>query len=271
MKKLSKQEIQIIELKLLKEFHEFCESNSLRYSLCGGTLLGAVRHNGFIPWDDDIDVLMPQEDYDRFIEIASSQNSAFGLIYHGNTPTYFDFCAKIYDKTTIIEDELMDYHNMGLGIHIDVCPIKPLGSSYDVALKKYNSLMLYRELLVTKNWKHYVKSKTRKWYYEPARFILFLVGKVFNGDKLMKKMEDEYKKLDISNSLFAGCVYGSYREKEIMKIEAFQEFVLMPFESNEFYCIKNYDIYLSRLYGDYMKLPSEEKRKSHHYFTAYLK
>jgi len=271
MNKISKVEIQKAELNLLQEFHEFCQSNGLKYSLCGGTLLGAVRHKGFIPWDDDVDVLMLQEDFDKFINIASSQNTAFGLIYHGNTPTYFDFVAKIYDKNTLIEDELMDYQNMGLGLHIDVCPIKLLGSSYNDAIKIYNSLKIWRELLITKNWNHYTKSKTRKWYYEPARFLLYLIGKLFDGNKLMVKMENEYKKLDTSNSLFAGCVYGSYREKEIMNIEAFREYLLMPFENKEFFCIKNYDIYLSNLYGDYMKLPPEEKRKSHHYFTAYLK
>ncbi len=271
MTEIRLEDIKKIELHLLLKFHDVCCSNGFTYSLCGGSLLGAVRHKGFIPWDDDVDVLMPQPDFNAFIRYCSSNYVPFGFLHHSTNKKMYDGFGKVYDDSTIIIDETTDYQGMGLGIHIDICPIVGLADTYENAIKMYRKTSIQREMLVAKNWNHYVRSKTRAWYYEPIRFTLFAMSRIISGDMLIESIDSTYSNIEYETAKFGGCVYGSYREKEIMSMDAFREYMLLPFEDKEFYCIKNFDIYLRKIYGDYMKLPPESKRVPHHYFRAYYK
>lgn len=270
MKELSLQEIQALELSLLKEFDALCKDNNLRYSLGGGTLLGAVRHKGFIPWDDDIDVMMPRPDYDTFISVCNNQNCPFDMISYETRKGYVGLFVKLSDPKTHIVDTTLknDYE---IGVNIDVFPIDGLGSSMDEALTLFKKTRFDRELLNASSWKRFSRSKTHGLIYEPIRLAFFVASRFISKKSLIDRIERKNRETLFEKSAFAGCICGAYREKEIMPQKTFTEYVSLPFEDTEFMAIADYDSYLTAHYGDYMKLPPEKKRVTHHTYKAYLK
>ena len=264
------QQLKKIELQLLRDVHEICEKENLRYSLGGGTLLGAVRHKGFIPWDDDIDIMMPRPDYDALIAYCLSHDVPFKVWSWETDKSYVDLSAKVYDPNTVLEDENIVDGNK-IGVNIDIFPIDGLGNTYKKAVKAFRSTSFKRNLLIAAHWKRFFRSKTHSWYYEPFRFAFFVLSRFVNKSRLFAKIQKKYKKIDFNSVNFAAAVGGSYREREILPQDVFTEYTELPFEDHNFKAIKEYDKYLSSIYGNYMELPPEEKRISHHTFKAFYK
>lgn len=264
------EELKKIELQLLIAVNEICEKENLRYSLGGGTLLGSVRHKGFIPWDDDIDIMMPRPDYDALIAYCLTHDTPFKVLSWETDKNYVDLSAKIYYSNTVLEDENIVNGNK-IGVNIDIFPIDGLGNTYKKAVKTFKSTSFKRNLLIAAQWKKFFKSKTHAWYYEPFRFAFFVLSRFVNKSKLFNKIQKKYTKIDFNKVSFAAAVGGSYREKEILPQNVFTEFIELPFEDSNFKAIKQYDKYLSAIYGDYMKLPPKDKRVSHHTFKAYYR
>lgn len=264
---LSLETIKKIEFELLIKFADLCDTLNLRYSLGGGTLLGAIRHKGFIPWDDDIDVMMPRKDYDTLVSNVKIHNYDFKFKCYETDVTHMKLFANIMDVNTVIYDE--DTGEKSRGISIDVFPLDGLGDTEKNAIKRFNKTMLYRELLNAKTWNHFFLSKTHAWYYEPIRLIMFIMSRFVDGRKLLYKIDKVNRAIDFDNAEYAGCVCGSYRKKEIMKRKTFDQFIDVEFEGRKFKAIKGYDQYLTQHYGNYMELPPKEKQISHHMFHAY--
>ncbi len=268
MRELTLDEIKSIELDVLKQFHEICTQNGYRYSLAGGTLLGAVRHKGFIPWDDDIDVAMPRDDYNRFIDFCLENKTPFGIATSGNRTIKMLF-SKIYAKNTVVKEESTDKER-NIGVWIDVFPLDGLGNNYDEAVKNFSKSRFDRELLIACNWSKYTRSKTHSIVIEPVRLAFFILSRIVNPYKLISKIEKRYYHKKFDDMLYAGALLGSYRTREIMETKVLCQLVDLEFEGYMFKGFKNYEKYLSNLYGDYMKLPPKEKQISHHDFKAYL-
>jgi len=269
-KEINSEQLKELETELLSAVDKICQQENLRYSLGGGTLLGAVRHKGFIPWDDDIDIMMPRPDYEALISYCLTHDTPFEIRSFETDKSYVDMSAKIYNPDTVLEDDNI-VGGSSIGVNIDVFPIDGLGDDYMAAKKAFNSTKFKRNLLVAAQWKKFFRSKTHGWYYEPFRFAFFILSRFVNKERLFNKIQNKYKKINFETANYAGAVGGAYREKEILPKTIWTEYTELPFENRSFKAIADYDTYMSSIYGDYMQLPPEEKRVSHHTFKAYFK
>lgn len=272
MKKLTDKEVKQIELDILEYVHNFCEENGLKYIMNYGTLIGAVRHKGFIPWDDDIDIAMPRKDYEIFLKyvMEHGKEQSVRIVSPKTSSCYAYLAAKVCDTNTIMEEENFKRDGLEMGVYVDVFPIDGLGTKSE-AKKNFNATRFERELLVARNWKRFFRSKTHAWYIEPVRFAFWIMSRFVSTSKLVDRVETYYAKFPVEKSQCAAVVCGSYREKEILPAEVLNTFSEVEFEGKQFMAFEKYDDYLSSIYGDYMKLPPKDKQVSHHMFKAYWK
>lgn len=266
MREITLEEQKEILKEILNAFHEFCGEHKLQYYLTGGTLLGAVRHRGFIPWDDDIDVCMPRNDYEKFLDLFDSAGKRFKVVSIRNKDYYLPF-AKIVDTTTRLV-EMVD-SEFELGIYIDVFPIDNMSNDYQKAFELYKSVTKYRNALMIKN----IKLSKRRALYKnfmllSGKTLLYIVPRKW----ILKKIDEKsqiYRANDAT--AYVGMVCAAfYGKREILKDEWFTERCLLEFEGGRFWAPKGYDAFLTQLYGDYMQLPPEEKRVTHHDNKAWL-
>lgn len=270
-KKIGLDKLKEIELNLLIQIDEICREQGFRYSLIGGTLLGAVRHQGFIPWDDDIDIAMPRPDYERFLTYCHDNCPQFLTICNRYEPKYGYLFAKICDANTVMIEKNLNKNDIQLGVYVDIFPLDGLGENQKEALKIFSRTEFQRELLVASNWKRYFRSKTHAWYYEPIRLGFFLLSRFVNFRKQILSIEKRCLRHNFDQSEFCGALCGVYRKREVMPRNVYAEYIELQFEGKNFLALKDYDYYLSHIYGDYMKLPPEEQRVTHHMFEAYFK
>ena len=253
--------VQLIELEILKEVDRICKKNDIKYFLCNGTLIGAIRHKGFIPWDDDIDLVMTRKNYKKFIKACKKDLKDKYLIdcYETNKKWCHPF-IKIKKKNTLYV-EARDYntYDENSGIWVDIFPIdgckKPLGKFHLFQYKMYSYITT---LITIKNGSNYYKnSKVKKKIYQtilkivPMKFMVWLLY-------LFICHYDE-DKVDYLTQFTT--VYGL--NKETFKKELVCNYMPVTFEDGKFSGLKNYDEYLRQIYGDYMKLPPKEKRVNH--------
>lgn len=254
-KEITLEEMRAIQLDMLDKVHEFCVKYGIRYSLGGGSLLGAVRHGGYIPWDDDIDIMMPRPDYDCFLKTFEGVYSHYTVQHCKNNKNYPWAFAKIYDDRT----ELID-HFLMTGVFIDVFPIDglPDESGMKIYLERMDKLIVdvFRN---TKSVTMYHTSFLYRW----IKYLLF-----HSHSKSVEKLDAYLHSFDFETSSYAGAIVGSYREKEYMKSEVFKKYIDMSFEDRMYKVIADYDLYLRKHYGDYMELPPKEKQVSHHDFEV---
>ena len=265
MKELTLQELKEIEFDMLKMFDAFCKENNIRYFLAYGTLLGAIRYKKFIPWDDDVDVLVPREDYDRLLRLFQD-NEKYRLYAFEKDENYLFPFAKICDLDTR-KDELGYESSIELGVDIDVFPL----DAWDDDFKKAKKEAKY----INRNMGGLRLSKLRKpdSVNPIKRFIkgiLMVYCKMLGGKHYIKKILKASNKPEQQGTNYVGakswCVYGA---RGIIHAEAFSEAIEVEFEGRMFPSPDGYDAYLSCLYGDYLPEPPKEKQKTHHGFKAY--
>ena len=252
-------ELRNIQLDILDKIDEYCRKNNLRYSLGGGTLLGAVRHKGYIPWDDDIDIMLPRPDYDKFIrEFGSLYEHLKVQNYLNDEACYIPF-SKVFDnRTTLIEPGMIN------GIYVDVFPIEglPKEEDIDAYLAKQDKLLN----IVTKTTRYYRFKKGKLWLY-----IKYLLKRLVYPprESAIKELENLYHSSDFDISELSGAITGRYKRKEIMTSDVFKSYIDLPFEGRTYSAITDFDSYLTKHYGDYMKLPPKDQQVSNHNFIAY--
>ena len=255
-----------ILVKTFSQFIRICEENNLQYFCAGGTIIGAVRHKGLIPWDDDIDVFMPREDYERFKTVGNMYDG-YKAIFPTNCNRVSVF-GKFYDcNTTLWELEQIPFV---YGIYVDIFPLDETNDNESGFLRKYKRLRKLQRLYQLAQYKpsisnfvSSIKSGDKKQIAK--NFLSLLVPSI-----LIKKYRDDIISFEkhISNAPVGthyASYFGDYWNKEFLEREWFDDYVEVPFENINVRLCKGYKEYLTRIYGDYMQLPPKEKRVSHHY------
>lgn len=273
MKTITDEQEKKCVLKLLIEFDRICRENKIEYSLAGGTLLGAVRHKGFIPWDDDGDVLVTRENYEKIKSIFKNINdSNFGFMDENSEGYYYPF-AKFYDKHTFLKTLIpIDKDIKDLGVFLDIFPIDKLPDSKQELLffsKKINGL--YKNMFNTlPGYYSLSQSKVKHLIKLIALYPKYLkIKSKGNTKQYQAKVLDELKKYNSTNMKHGGYILSEYSTRECIDIDTFNEYIDISFEGHKFRAMKNYTTYLESLYHDYMSLPPESDRHPKHAYVAY--
>jgi lipopolysaccharide cholinephosphotransferase len=274
MREMTLKDIQKVSLEILKDIHHFCVKNDIKYTLQGGTLLGAVRHKGFIPWDDDVDIAMPRPDYDRFMHTYQSKRGY--KLFSRELLEFKDSVYIAYSRVCDMEKTFVDYRNMiwtncSTGVWIDIFPLDGVEDDLDKRKKHFEKMYFFwnkgRRLRLTK--RPFAMNKTWKkkfsWLYNQI-VSSFTTFKVIDSHIALCRSV----KYGDSNT-FAQISFMSYGMKECHSVSVMKELVLVPFEGNYFCSMAGYDEALREKYGDYMQLPPVEKRINRHGGKYYWK
>lgn len=270
MKELQIREIKDLSFQVLCSLKKVCEDNGLRFSLTGGTLIGALRHEGFIPWDDDIDIMMPRPDYDRLMEIAGKGDCGFELRCRerDGDAYHYPFAKACHPHTLVVEKDTQE-DGVPLGVYVDIFPVDGAGNRPRGARLRVMGFQFLHGLKITSNWTSYHRSKLRSWYYEPPRYLCYLISRIWGRRRIDRAVERFLRRKPYETSAYVGRLVGDYGSREVMERSLFEKTVDVTFEGETFPAIAGCDAFLRRLYGDYMQLPPKEKQVSHHEFKAY--
>ena len=265
MRQLSLQEIKQIELDLLKKFDSFCKENHIRYFLSNGTLLGAIKYKGFIPWDDDIDVFVPREDYNKILAIFKDDDKYKLFAFERDCKYRFPF-AKLCDLNTKKEEQNTD-NGVILGVDIDIFPLDAWSDDLNKAKREVKIINKKMHLLgLTK----LVKPDSANPIKRMIKRAVMIALKVLGSKFFVRSIIDISQKNNGSESSYLGCKsWCIYGEREILPAEVFSDIIDVEFEGLKFPAPEGYDMYLTSLYGNYRLDPPKEKQKTHHLFKAY--
>ena len=244
------------ERDMLTAFVEVCRKHDIKYSLQGGTLLGAVRHKGFIPWDDDVDVSLPRKDYEHFIKVAQKELPSYYFLQTKDTdPEYPNNFAKIRDSRTTFIETSARHLDINHGAYIDIFPIDYYPDGFGAKIFELKKKLLTWRINTAFYMPHMsLKSK-----------IATLISCILypSRRKAIEKREKLFTSVGKSTRVVNNS--GAWLEKEIIPCDWLQETIEMSFEGIRVQGSAKYDEWLTYVYGDYMQLPPEKDRKGHHF------
>jgi len=268
-------ELHDIELDALKAFVKLCNTHNLRYYAIGGTLLGAVRHKGFIPWDDDVDVAMPRADYDRLIDLVMSGDvqECLGENYRiecwQKDCEFKSYFAKLCATKIELQEQLLEETTVRKGYLIDIIPLD--GTPDEEAARKlyYAKAMGLRFLCGTANVNTGIRTSRSKWEQVVLRVVRALrLYRLIEVRKVYERMDRLFHAQDAEAAAYAGTLTGAYKTKEIVPRayfgESYDEYSLWEFEGMLLRGPKRCEEYLTHMFGDYRELPPERERKVHY-------
>lgn len=257
-------EIQLVELEILKKTVRFLEDNNLTYILCGGTMLGAVRHGGFIPWDDDVDLLVPRKDYDRLLfELDTTPLECEGLkvLKPGDDWYRLPFIKVVDTSTQAEEDAVRDCFNSG-GLWVDIFPMDHFPDSHKEHVKFVKKNKFWCKILAS-----YTEPGGTEHWKLISRIVHIILYFLCGGSKrITRKIDSLGRKLNSKYITSDHMGNGARPEniKNYYSAAVIENLLKRKFEDSEFFIPQDYEAYLVPVYGNYMEIPPEDKRRIHH-------
>ena len=270
----------MIKIKEIKEIHDilfdalcyfddFCRKNGINYFLSNGTLLGAAKYGDFIPWDDDVDVLMPRADYDKLMNLTAINNGKYRLLCVEQASEWRMPYAKLSCEETVIKEGEYDF-GVSFGISVDIFPIDSWSSCLPVAkIQAFKSECMKRFLVCSIGGEFSTKKNGIK------RMILksiWIIGKKVGHERLKRSILKGVKKSKSKVSKYGGCrVWTCHLHHEVFPMQYFSEGTFLKFRDRNFPVITNYEEYLSCLYGDWRADLPHDKQHSNHQIKVWYK
>lgn len=251
---------QKLSLNILENYIQFCEENNLNYFLIGGSLLGAIRHKGFIPWDDDVDVGMPRKDYNQFLKLGATYftETRFFLQTPFSDKNYGLSYSKLLDRHTFIEEK-NSINNARKGVFIDIFPFDQIPSNPTDQDKQISKFRYYDSLILLRL--HY------NFFDTPLRKFQTTNNQTFQNVNELKKKRDHIMQMYNSSeeiTLVKNLASQYAYNKEILSVAEMTQLTSKPFENVNMAVPQAYDVILTRMYGDYSQLPPKRQQSEKH-------
>lgn len=266
-------DIQKEELNILLEFDRICRIHDIKYSLAFGTLLGAIRHKGFIPWDDDVDIMLSRNNYDKFISVVAEEldNENYVFVDHNIEQKFYYGFAKIRSRNLMMPEKSTQYLGIEQGVWIDIFPFDAVPDDQTLAIKQKNRIKRYHKFFVAFVFTY--AKETDKGFSKIVKVALSKLNrKTQNLTKLRryvyKLQNNVITKYNNTTTKRYNALGSNYTEKEysggMLSLEQLNNLMEVEFEGHIVTVIKDYEIFLTGVYGDYMTLPDVQDRVSVH-------
>lgn len=268
---LTLEEIHKQSVEILKKIISICDELDVNYFLAYGSLIGAVRHKGFIPWDDDLDLIMLRPDYEKFKAYCSSNEKAlypFKLMGRHNTPGFPYTIDRFCDLRYRMESD--SAADAGMGMFIDIYPFDGAGNDEQEAMEKIGRKKWFLINSLRSGWKDKFEPSTHGILRTVVKFIGYVFARAVGPDYFLDRLEGLKNTFTLEDSKYVVCMIWDWPIK-VKEKKHFQEFTYLPFEGVKVKVPKEYDAVLRNSYGDYMQLPPEESRVPHHEYKLYRK
>ena len=268
MRKLTKYEIKQIQLDMLYKIYNFCINNDLKIYLSGGTLIGAILYKGFIPWDDDIDLNMPRDDYDKLMNLKINDDfpNELNLLDCEHNKKYIYPFAKLINKNTYM-NENEDTTNREFGIWIDIFPFD--GAPDDIK-KQHRLIDKMRFLFLTALFSSYKLGTGRTLIRKVLKIIPLIISKIVSPNRISRYINKSARRIKIGDTNYVGLIVAPTNYGEIFPVDGYLEPTKIEFENNQYTVPSNYKTYIKNRYGEITLDIPDDKKVNHSYEAYYI-